>query len=254
MSKTEKDHFSGHAACYQQFRPNYPAPLFEYLASLCPAHDLAWDCATGNGQAAVPLARYFTGIVATDFSAQQIEQAERNARVRYLVAPADQAPIGAGSADLVTVAQALHWFDLTSFYREVRRVARPGGILAVWSYEMHHITPEIDGIVRRLYSDIVGPYWPPERKIVEEGYRTLPFPFDELAPPRFEMVHSWTLEHVLGYLASWSSTQRYRKQVGEDPLALIADDLSAAWGDPEHVRDVVWPLNVRVGRIAEPAV
>jgi ubiquinone/menaquinone biosynthesis C-methylase UbiE len=249
MSEKEKDHFSGHAACYQQFRPNYPAALFEYLASLCPSHELAWDCATGNGQAAVPLARYFTSIVATDFSAQQIEQAERNAKVRYLVAPADQAPIEDGLADLVTVAQALHWFDLTSFYREVRRVAKPGGILAVWSYEMHHITPEIDAIVRRLYSDIVGPYWPPERKIVEEGYRTLAFPFDELAPPPFEMVHSWNLEHVLGYFGSWSSTQRYRKDTGHDPLALIADDLEAAWGDPERAREVVWPLNLRVGRI-----
>jgi ubiquinone/menaquinone biosynthesis C-methylase UbiE len=250
MSEKEKDHFSGHAACYQQFRPNYPAPLFEYLASLCPAHDLAWDCATGNGQAAVALAPYFTSVIATDFSAQQIEQAQRDAKVRYLVARADQAPIEALSADLVTVAQALHWFNLASFYREVFRVAKPGGLLAVWSYEMHHIAPEIDAVVLRLYSDIVGPYWPPERKIVEEGYRTLPFPFDEIAPPQFEMVHSWDLEHVLGYLGSWSATQRYRNQLGKDPLALIADDLKAAWFDPERARDVVWPLNVRVGRVS----
>jgi SAM-dependent methyltransferase len=250
MSEKEKDHFSGHAACYQQFRPDYPAALFEYLASLCRAHDLAWDCATGNGQAAVPLARYFATVVATDFSAKQIEQAERNAKVRYLVAPADQSPIEHSSADMVTVAQALHWFNLESFYREVRRVTKPGGILAVWSYEMHNITPEIDAIVQRLYSDIVGPYWPPERKIVEEGYRTLPFPFDELAPPRFKMVQSWNLERVLGYLESWSATQRYRKDTGRDPLALIADQLKAAWGDPERERDVVWPLNVRVGRVS----
>ena len=254
MSETEKDHFSGHAACYQQFRPNYPAPLFEYLASLCAAHDLAWDCATGNGQAAVPLARYFESVIATDFSARQIEQAERDAKVRYLVAAADQAPIEADTADLVTVAQALHWFDLTNFYPEVRRVAKPGGFLAVWSYEMHRITSEIDAIVRRLYSDIVGPYWPPERKIVEEGYRTLPFPFEELAPPAFEMVHSWNLEHALGYFGSWSSTQRYRKDTGQDPLLLIIDELKAAWGDPERVRDVVWPLNLRVGRVVHRAV
>ena len=149
----------------------------------------------------------------------------------------------------MTVAQALHWFDLSSFYPEVRRVARPGGILAVWCYEMHHITPEIDAIVRRLYADIVGPYWPPERRIVEEGYKTLPFPFDELTAPEFRMVHSWDLDHVFGYFGSWSSTQRYRKQNGEDPVAFIADDLKAAWGDPEAPRDVVWPLNVRVGRV-----
>ncbi len=252
MSAKEKDHFSGHAACYQQFRPNYPAPLFAYLASLCSSHDLAWDCATGNGQAAVELAPYFSSVIATDFSAQQLEQAPSVPNVRYLVAGADKAPIEDGTVDLVTVAQALHWFDLSSFYPEVRRVARPGGILAVWCYEMHHITPEIDAIVHRLYADIVGAYWPPERRIVEEGYRTLPFPFDEIAAPEFRMVHSWDLEHVLGYFGSWSSTQRYRKQNGEDPIALIADDLKAAWGDPEQIRDVVWPLNIRVARV--PAV
>jgi ubiquinone/menaquinone biosynthesis C-methylase UbiE len=248
-----KDHFSGHAACYQQFRPNYPAPLFEYLASLCPSHDLAWDCATGNGQAAVELAPYFSSVIATDFSAQQIEQAQAASKVRYLVASADKAPIEDGTVDLVTVAQALHWFDLPSFYPEVSRVARPDGIVAVWCYEMHHITPAIDAIVHRLYADIVGDYWPPERRIVEEGYRTLPFPFAELASPEFQMVHSWDLEHLIGYFGSWSSTQRYRKQNGEDPVALIADDLKAAWGDPQRTRDVVWPLNVRAGRVPSPA-
>jgi ubiquinone/menaquinone biosynthesis C-methylase UbiE len=249
MSATHNDHFSGHAACYQRYRPNYPAPLFAYLASLCPALDLAWDCATGNGQAAVELAPYFASVIATDFSAQQIEQAQAAPNVRYLVAPADKAPIEDGTVDLVTVAQALHWFDLGSFYPEVQRVARPGGIVAIWCYEMHHITPEIDAIVRRLYSDIVGAYWPPERQIVEEGYRTLPFPFAERATPEFQMVQAWNLDHVIGYFGSWSSTQRYRKQNGDDPVALIADDLKAAWGDPDQSRDVVWPLNVRVGRV-----
>jgi ubiquinone/menaquinone biosynthesis C-methylase UbiE len=249
MSVEEKDHFSGHAACYQQFRPNYPAPLFEYLASLCHAHDLAWDCATGNGQAAVALAPYFANIIATDFSAQQIDQAHADPRVRYLVAPADEVPIQDAQVDLVTVAQALHWFDLATFYPEVRRVVRPDGIVAVWCYELHHITPEIDAIVHRLYADIVGAYWPPERRIVEDGYRTLAFPFEELATPEFQMVHSWNLEHLMGYFGSWSSTQRYRKQTGDDPIALIADGLKAAWGDPERTRDVVWPLNLRVGRV-----
>ena len=250
MSETEKDHFSGHAACYQQFRPDYPAPLFGYLASLCSAHDLAWDCATGNGQAAVPLARYFTSIVATDFSAQQIEQAERDARVRYLVAPADQAPIEGHSADLVTVAQAP---PLVRPHKLLPRGAPgcqagrvPGGL--VLRDAPDHAGDRCD-CATPLFRHR-GAVLAAGCKIVEEGYRTLPFPFDELAPPRFEMVHSWNLEHVLGYFGSWSSTQRYRKQVGEDPLALIEDDLRAAWGDPERVRDVVWPLNVRVGRVS----
>jgi hypothetical protein len=250
MSITGKDHFSGHAACYQQFRPNYPEELFAYLASLCPNHRLAWDCATGNGQAAVALAPHFDSVIATDLSAQQIDQAERHAKVKYQVATADKAPLDDGTADLVTVAQALHWLDLKSFYGEVNRVVSAGGILAVWCYQLHSISPEIDTVVRRLYQDIVGPYWPPERKIVEEGYRTLPFPFDELKAPEFRMVHSWDLEHLKGYMDSWSSTQRYRKQNGDDPVAQIAGDLAAAWGDPDAKRDVVWPLHVRVGRFA----
>jgi ubiquinone/menaquinone biosynthesis C-methylase UbiE len=249
MSFTDKDHFSGHAACYQQFRPNYPDQLFAYLAALCPAHDLAWDCATGNGQAAVALAPHFEHVIATDASAQQVDQAQANPKVKYLVAPADKSPLQDGAVDLITVAQALHWFELSSFYREVRRVAKPGGLLAVWCYQLHSITPLIDAVVMSLYSGIVGEFWPPERKIVEDGYKSLAFPFDELKTPEFRMVHSWDLEHLVGYIGSWSATQRYRKQHGKDPVALILDELKSAWGDPTQKRDVIWPLDVRVGRV-----
>lgn len=246
----EKDHFSGHADCYEAARPNYPPALFDYLASICTQHELAWDCATGNGQAAVPLARYFRSVVATDASQKQIDQARPSERVRYLLASADAAPLENASVDLVTVAQALHWFDLPKFYAEVSRVARPGGILAVWCYEMHSISPAIDRVVGHLYSDIVGPDWPPERRLVEDGYRTLPFPFEELVPPAFEMKHSWDLARALGYFASWSATQRYRARTGVDPLALVKPQLEAAWGDPAQAREVTWPLNVRVGKVA----
>src|SRR5262245_55012855 len=139
MSFTEKDHFSGHAACYHQFRPNYPDSLFAYLATLCPSHELAWDCATGNGQAAVALAPHFRTVIATDASTQQVEQAQVNPKVKYLVAPAHEAPIETGAVDVVTVAQALHWLELSSFYREVRRVSKPRGILAVWCYQLHNV-------------------------------------------------------------------------------------------------------------------
>jgi ubiquinone/menaquinone biosynthesis C-methylase UbiE len=249
MSFKDKDHFSGHAACYQQFRPNYPEALFAFLRSLCPAHELAWDCATGNGQAAVALAPHFDSVIATDASSGQIDQAQPNPKVKYLVAPADKVPIDEGKVDLVTVAQALHWFDVSTFYPEVRRVAKPHCILAVWCYQLHSISPEIDAVVTELYSGIVGAYWPPERKVVEDGYKTVAFPFDELKTPEFRMVHSWDLEHLLGYLGSWSATQRYRKQNGDDPVALIAGALKAAWGDPAQSRDVIWPLHVRVGRV-----
>jgi ubiquinone/menaquinone biosynthesis C-methylase UbiE len=197
----------------------------------------------------VALAAHFERVIATDASAGQIAQAQVHPRVEYLVAPAEKVPIDGGTLDLVTVAQALHWFDVSSFYAEVRRVAKPGGLVAVWSYQLHNISPEIDAVVTQLYSGIVGAYWPPERRIVEDGYKTLAFPFDELKAPEFRMVHSWDLEHLVGYLGSWSATQRFRKQNGEDPVALIADDLKAAWGDPAQQRDVIWPLHVRVGRV-----
>jgi SAM-dependent methyltransferase len=249
MSFKDKDHFSGHADRYEAFRPTYPATLFEYLASLCAAHDLAWDCATGNGQAAIPLSGHFGAVIATDASQQQIDQAEPRANVRYLVALADKAPIGDASVDLVTVAQALHWLDLPAFFAEVQRVMRPSGVMAVWCYQLHSIAPGIDKVVHYLYADIVGADWPPERRLVEEGYRTLAFPFDELTPPHFEMVHSWDLDHLLGYLSSWSSVQRYRKRTGSDPLELIQLELTTAWGDPGRPRNVTWPLHLRVGRV-----
>ena len=249
MNFEEKDHFSGHADRYEASRPTYPDALFGYLSSLCPHRQFAWDCATGNGQAAVVLARYFSTIIATDASQKQIDHARPHEKVQYRVAPADASTLANASVDLVTVAQALHWFDLPRFYTEVRRVARPDGLIAVWCYQLHTVTDEVDAIVERYYADVVGADWPPERRLVEEGYRTLAFPFDEIAPPPFQMVHRWDLRQVLGYVESWSATQRYRKRTGADPLDLIRGELATAWGDPEKTQDVTWPLNLRVGRV-----
>ncbi len=249
MAFKDKDHFSGHADRYEASRPTYPEALFAYLSSLCPHRGLAWDCATGNGQAAVVLAPYFSTIIATDASQKQIDHARPRENVQYRVAPSDGAPLADASVDLVTVAQALHWFDLPRFYTEVRRVARPDGIIAVWCYQLHTVTAEVDSVVERYYADIVGADWPPERRLVEEGYTTLAFPFDEMAPPPFQMVHRWDMNQVLGYLDSWSATQRYQKRTGADPLDLIRGELASAWGDPEKARDVTWPLHLRVGRV-----
>jgi ubiquinone/menaquinone biosynthesis C-methylase UbiE len=250
MSSLDKDHFSGHADRYEAFRPTYPDALFVYLASLCGQHELAWDCATGNGQAAVAIAPYFKQVVATDFSKQQIDHARASDNVQYRVAAADAAPLADSSVDLVTVAQALHWFDLPRFFAEVRRVARPGCVIAVWCYELHLITTEIDAIVDRYYTDILGADWPPERRLVEEGYRTLEFPFEEIVTPSLKISHRWKLDHVLGYLSSWSATQRYQKRTGNNPLDQIRAHLTAAWGNPETARDVTWPLHLRVGRVS----
>jgi SAM-dependent methyltransferase len=250
MSFKDKDYFSGHANRYEEFRPTYPDELFVYLASLCPRRDLAWDCATGNGQAATALAPYFRNVVASDASQKQIDQARACDNVQYRVATADAAPVENSSVDLVTVAQALHWFKLPRFYAEVARVARPQGVVAVWCYQLHVITPEIDSVVHHLYADIVGADWPPERRLVEEGYATLDFPFAAVMPPPFHMTHSWDLDHLLGYLDSWSASQRYRIRTGRDPLELIKGDLIAAWGDPREKRTVTWPLHVQVGRVS----
>jgi len=250
-SHSFQDHFSGHAADYARFRPHYPPALFEWLAQIAPTRELAWDCATGSGQAAVALSERFAEVVATDASAEQVAQAEAHPGVRYAVAPAEASGLADASVDLVTVAQALHWFDLERFYAEVRRVLRSGGVLAVWSYGLFECFPAVDAVVRRLYSEIVGPCWPMERRLVEDGYRSLPYPFPELAAPAFAMDARWTLAQAVGYLNTWSAVRRYRKDVGQDPLSLIASELSAAWGDPAVERSIRWPLHLRIGRMPD---
>ncbi|MBA4066800.1 MAG: SAM-dependent methyltransferase [Isosphaera sp.] len=244
-----KDHFSRHAADYRAFRPDYPPGLFAFLSSAAPATDLAWDCGTGNGQAAVGLAGHFARVFATDASAQQVANAEAHPRVEYAVAPAERCPLPDASADLVTVAQALHWFDLDRFYAEVRRVCRPGGLIAVWTYDFHSVNPEVDPVLDRLQQEFVRPYWPAERALVDSGYRDLPFPFDELPVPRFGMTAAWSLRHLLGYMNTWSALRRYEEAHGSNPLDRIRGALAAVWGDPAAVRAVTWNFTLRLGRV-----
>ena len=243
-----KDHFSGHASEYARFRPRYPEALFAYLASIVPERRCAWDCATGNGQAAVPLAEHFTCVVATDASAQQIGNATPHERVEYRVASAESSGLEDGSIDLVTVAQALHWFDIPAFLDEARRVLQPGGICAAWGYNLMTISPEIDPLIQKFYRDTTGPFWPPERAIVEAGYRTIDFRFEELAPPKFQMETRWSLDEVLGYLRTWSATQKFIRVRGVDPVDSLGEEMSALWPEAESARRVEWPLSLRVGR------
>ncbi len=249
---TFKDHFSRQAADYAKFRPSYPRKLFDYLGSVAPNRQLAWDCGTGNGQAAVGLASVFDHVIATDASEKQITNAEPHQRVDYRVAPAENSGIKSETLDLIMVAQALHWFDLDRFYAEARRVLKPNGVFAASAYKFFHITPEIDRLVNhRYYDKVVGSFWPPERALVEK-FEELPFPFSEIQTPSFEMIAQWNLKHLLGYLRSWSATQRFIAANKRDPLKAIADDLRAAWGDPGQMRKVVWPLILRVGLKATP--
>lgn len=243
-----KDHFSGHADLYARYRPDYPPALYEYLATLTPRRDYALDCATGSGQAAVGLAKHFECVIGTDGSVAQLQNAQPHERVRYVANMAEQPAFRDRSIDLVAAAQAAHWFDHDRFYREVRRVLRPQGALAIWTYGLASVTPQIDAVVRDFYSNVVGDYWPPERRYVEAAYRTLPFEFDEIAAPSFELNLQWDLDALMGYLSTWSAAQRYTKTLGENPLPALRQRLAAHWVRSDEARPVSWPLHLRVGR------
>lgn len=250
MKPQFKDNFSLQSATYAKFRPRYPEAIFEFLAGLCSNRKTAWDCATGNGQCAVPLTKFFESVIATDASEKQLSNAEQHSRISYRLARAEESGLTAGSVDLITVAQALHWFRIENFWNEARRVLRPGGVIAVWCYAFLEVAPEIDGIVNRFYSEAVGPYWDFERTLVEEGYRSIDFPFSQVAVPTFAMTASWSLPQLVGYLRSWSATQKFIGENNFDPTEQIASELASAWEDPSAERKVQWPLHFKVGRNA----
>lgn len=245
---TFADHFSSQASEYAAFRPAYPDDLGAYLAATAQSHQQAWDCATGSGQAATMLARHFDRVVATDASAAQIRNAEPHERIEYGVATADVSGLPDRSCDLVTVAQAAHWFELSPFYAEARRVLKPGGIIAVWCYllmETGH--PAVDALVRHLQYKRLGSHWPAGRELVEDHYRSLPFPFASIKAPAFEMVARWTRSNLLGYISSWSAVARCRQFEGKDPLEEFAANLARVWPDDTGTLDVRWPLYLKVG-------
>lgn len=248
MKSRFKDHFSSDPGAYAAYRPAYPRELYTHLAGLCPGRRLAWDCATGSGQAAMGLVNHFDRVVATDASRSQIGHAAPRERVEYLVARAERPPFGDGVFDLVTVAQALHWFDIGLFFREAERVLRPGGIVAVWSYNLFRTTPPMDAVIDHLYHDVLGPYWPPERRLVQEGYRTVALPFDELPAPDCRMEAEQDVDQILNYLGTWSAVRRYVEKTGRDPLVPAAEALRSLAPGPGVRIPVRWPLVVRIGR------
>ncbi len=239
-----KDRFSGHAAEYAQFRPSYPEALFHYLANLAPDRSCAWDCATGNGQAAIGFAPFFDSVIATDASAKQIAEAEPETGIDYRVATSEKSGLEPASAALITVAQALHWFDCAAFFAEAQRVLKKSGVLAVWSYNLFKISPAIDGLVEEFYRETIGAYWDFERTLVETGYHTIEFPFSKIALPEFRMQAEWTLGQVIGYLRTWSATKNFIAARGFDPVTELTENVNGFWGEPDMQRTVTWPLSV----------
>jgi len=243
----KENFFAPIAKEYARFRPRYPEALFAYLASIAPSRQLAWDCATGTGQSASALVEHFDSVVATDISEELMAHAVPHDRIMYSKADALNSGLATGSIDLITVANALHWFHGEPFVQEVRRVLKPGGVIAAWSFAFAQITPEVDRLTRKLHSEIVDPFWIEPNRIVEHGYKDLYFPFDPIDPPAFDMISHMDLDSLEGYLRTWSASTKFRAAHGIDPIGLVHEELLIAWGDPAKVREVHWTLNLRVG-------
>ncbi|WP_455216882.1 class I SAM-dependent methyltransferase [Kaarinaea lacus] len=254
MSNEFKDHFSEGSDAYRVFRPGYPDELLSFLSSLTRDHELAWDCATGSGQTALALSRYYANVVGTDASQNQVEQARQQEGVIYRVEKAEQSSFDDHSADLVTVAQALHWFDIQAFFSEVKRVLKNGGVLAAWTYGLLEVNPTnnsaaINEEINTLYGPVLEDYWPEERQMVEEAYQGIAFPFEEIPAPMFHMQTEWNLSQLVGYLGTWSAVKRYIADRGVNPVQQCAAKLARLWGDPENRLPMQWPLTVRAWRI-----
>lgn len=242
-----KDHFSTQSADYAKYRPRYPKALYDFLLAHAKEKKIAWDVATGNGQVAIELAEHFEKVIATDASESQISHATSHPKVIYKVSMAENSGLPDGIADLITVGQALHWFDFEKFFSEAKRAAKPGCFFAAWGYKLHNITPEVDKVTTRFYEEIVGHYWPRERTFVDYSYNNIQFPFQPIETPLFHLHWRWNMNELLGYLSTWSSTQLYIKYKGTNPLELIEDDLQQAWGNPLEELEVVWPIFMKAG-------
>lgn len=247
-----KDHFSSQSKDYSTYRPHYPQALYQYLSHISVGHELAWDCATGTGQAARGLSPFFQAIIATEGSEAQLGQASGPQNINFRLATAEKSGLDPKTVDLITVAQALHWFDQDLFFEEARRVLKPQGIIAVWSYNLLQINQSLNDMLRNFSEETVGPFWPPERQLVNGSYRTIKLPFHRLrhaaAQPVFSMTAEWSLADLMGYLATWSAVERYKAVKGDDPLKMLFPHLKAGWGEPEELKKISWPLTVKIGQ------
>ena len=242
-----KDNFSMQSAQYALYRPNYPTALYDYLFDLVPSKDCAWDCATGNGQVARVLAQKFKMVQATDISENQLKNALELPNVIYRIAAAEEPIFTDQEFDLITIGQAVHWFNFDSFYAQVKRTLKPNGIVAIFGYGLMTIDKELDAVVWKLYEQILGKYWDVERRYIEENYISIPFPFTEIESPKFQISASWTFDELIGYLNTWSALQHYKKANERNPIEFVLTELKEAWGDNAK-KEMVFPVLLRVGR------
>ncbi len=242
-----KDLFSGHAEQYASFRPTYPKALYDFILAYVKDRNTAWDCACGNGQVARDLVPYFKRIEATDLSAKQIENAIPSSSVTYSVSRAEQTSFPDSTFDLITVGQALHWFDTSAFYKEVYRVAKPDSVIAVWGYGLLGVEPSIDYKLQHFYKEVIGPYWDNERKFVDEAYATLPFPFIEITAPSFTITVEWSKAQLYGYIATWTAVVKYIKEHHINPVDAFINDIYPLWGD--EIKTITFPVFLRLGSI-----
>ena len=241
-----KDNFSTQAKAYAQYRPYYPPEMIAYIASLVSNNDAALDVATGNGQVAAQLANYFKEVYGTDISEKQLQNATPALNITYKVERAEVTHFGESQFDLITVAQAIHWFDFDAFYKEVYRILKPDGVFAVLGYGLLSTNRDSDKILHKFYYDLVGPYWDAERRYLDENYTTIPFSFNEVQTQKFTNLFTWTLEQLTGYLETWSATQHYIKKNGSNPIDIIREELQQSWEKSD--KSVTFPLLLRIGK------
>ncbi len=248
-AELSRNWFAQGGEAYARFRPTYPERLAQFLTSASPNNHLALDVGCGNGQFALRLAENFERVIGIDPSVDQIAHAVHHERIGYQCAPAEKLPVPDGSASLIAAAQAAHWFDLPVFYQEVRRVCVPGGVLALISYGVLTLEPELNERFGHFYCEEIGPYWPPERKLVDEGYAGIDFPFSEFPAPAMSIELNWNLSELLGYISTWSAVRRAREEGRQEILTRFAEEMKRLWGDADIRRSVKWPINMRIGKL-----
>jgi ubiquinone/menaquinone biosynthesis C-methylase UbiE len=244
-----KDLFSKQAAAYRQFRPEYPPKLYTLILKHVQGREAAWDCGTGNGQVAAVLADYFDEVEATDISVSQLKNAIEKENVYYQLCQSEKTHFDDNTFDLITVAQAAHWFHFEDFYKEVRRVAKSSAIIAIWGYGLFRVNPEIDALIDTFYSEVTGPYWDSERRYIDDEYRSLPFPFREIGTDNsFTILKTWTLADLEGFLNTWSAIQHYVEAKGENPIGRLLTKLKPHWPAEER-REVSFPIFLKLGHV-----